>query len=131
MNLFLIRSKNKTEDFILSITKNCETLIKQSHRKPQELHEIKQSKSRETFHFNPSNNLGLDSNWMSSFITPETYNSTFNIKEQNNKFELHTDTFDDFSFSELIDELEAIFSVSDITPQNLQHEMIGPHIIET
>ena len=29
----MIRPKNETEDLLLSITKNCETLIEQTHRK--------------------------------------------------------------------------------------------------
>ena len=33
MNLNMIRPKNETEDTLLSITKNCETLIDQSHKK--------------------------------------------------------------------------------------------------
>ena len=32
----MIRPKNQTEDLLLSITKNCETLIKHPHRKPEE-----------------------------------------------------------------------------------------------
>ena len=36
MNLDMIRPKNETEDILLSITKNCETLIKETHTKPQE-----------------------------------------------------------------------------------------------
>ena len=35
MNLNVIRPKNQTEDLLLSITKNCETLIKQTHRKTE------------------------------------------------------------------------------------------------
>ena len=30
------RPKNKAEDLLLSITKSCETLIQQTHTKPQE-----------------------------------------------------------------------------------------------
>ena len=36
MNLKLNGRKNETEDLSLSITKNCETLFKQTHRKPEE-----------------------------------------------------------------------------------------------
>ena len=32
----MIRPKNKTEDLLLSIPKNCETLIEQTHRKAEE-----------------------------------------------------------------------------------------------
>ena len=51
-NLNMIRPKNQTEDLLLSITKNCETLIRQTHTKPQETLEFKMTKPRETFHFN-------------------------------------------------------------------------------
>ena len=33
MNLNMIQPKNETEDLLLSITNNCETLIEQTHRK--------------------------------------------------------------------------------------------------
>ena len=36
MNLNMIRPKNQTDDLLLSITKNCQTLIKQTHRKAEE-----------------------------------------------------------------------------------------------
>ena len=49
----MIRPKNETEDLLLSITKNCETLIKQTHRKAEETLEFKMNKPKETFHFNP------------------------------------------------------------------------------
>ena len=41
MNLNMIRPKNETEDLLLSITKNCETIIKQTHRKPEETLDLK------------------------------------------------------------------------------------------
>ena len=53
MNLNMIRPKAQTEDLLLSITKNCETLIKQTLRKAEETLEFKMIKSRQTFHFNP------------------------------------------------------------------------------
>ena len=52
MNLNMIRSENQTEDLILSVTKNCETLIEQTHRKAEETLESKMTKPKETFHFN-------------------------------------------------------------------------------
>ena len=36
MNLNMIRPKNETEDLLLSITKNCRTLIEQTDRKAEE-----------------------------------------------------------------------------------------------
>ena len=47
-------------DLLLSITKNCETFIKQTHTKPQETLELKLIKPRETFSIQPSVILGLD-----------------------------------------------------------------------
>ena len=41
MNLKMIRPKNEAEDLILSITKNCETLINQTLTKAQETMEFK------------------------------------------------------------------------------------------
>ena len=46
MNLNMIRSKIDTENLLLSITKNFETLIKQTHTKPEEMLEFKLTKSR-------------------------------------------------------------------------------------
>ena len=36
MNLKMFRPKNETEDLLLSIAKNCETLVHQAHTKPEE-----------------------------------------------------------------------------------------------
>ena len=119
MNLNKIRPKKETEDLVLSITKIFENVIKQTHTQRQEKLEFTLTRSRETFQFNPSINLGLDSNWMIGLITLGVYNSFFNLTEENNNFELYTDTFDQFSFSELKDELEKILKFSDITPYHL------------
>ena len=53
MNLNMTRPKNEAEDLLLSITKNCELFIEQTHRKAEETLEFKKTKSRETFHFDP------------------------------------------------------------------------------
>ena len=60
----------------------------------------------------------------------EVYNSIFKITEEKYNFELYTDTFNEFSFKELKDELERKLSFPDITPYHLQHAKIGPRIIE-
>ena len=52
MNLKMIRPENDTED-LLSITKNFETLIKQTYRKVEETLEFKLTKPREIIHFKP------------------------------------------------------------------------------
>ena len=75
MNLNLVRPKNQTEDLLLSITKNCETPIEQTHRKPEETLEFKMTKARETFHFNPPVEV-----WMIGLISLELYNSIFGLK---------------------------------------------------
>ena len=49
----MIQPENETEDLLLSITKNCETLIQQTHTEPQETLEFKMIKPREIFHFTP------------------------------------------------------------------------------
>ena len=53
MNLKLVRRKNETRDLLLSITKNCETLFEQNHRKAEETLEFKMNKPTKTFQFKP------------------------------------------------------------------------------
>ena len=60
----MIRPRKKTEVLLLSITKNCETPIKQTHTRPQETLEFKLSQSRQTFHFNPP--ISIERVWMIS-----------------------------------------------------------------
>ena len=124
----MIRPKNDTEDLLFSITNNCETLIEQTHAKAEETLKFKLTKPTETFSFNPT--IPIEGSWMLGLTSLEVYNSTFNITEKNNKFELYTDTFEESSFEELKDEIEQILNISDITPYHLQHEKIGPRIIE-
>ena len=59
------------------------------------------------------------------------YNSSFTITQENNKLELYTDAFDEFSFTELKDEVEEIVSISDIAPSHLQHQLVGPRNIQS
>ena len=125
----MIQPKNETEDLLLSITKNCETLVEQSHRKPEETLEFKMTKPRAIFHFKPP--IHTKGDWMLGLIDLEVYNSIFNITEENNKFELYTDTFDEFSFAELKDEFEEILNISEITDDHLEDEILAPRIAET
>ena len=125
----MIQPKNETEGLLLSITKNCERLVEQTHRKPEETLEFKMLKSRETFHFNPPINTKGD--WMLGLIDLEVYNSIFNITEENNKFELYTDAFDEFAFEELKDEVEEILNIPTITDDHLEDETLAPRIAET
>ena len=129
MNLNMIKPKNETEDLLLSITKNCETVIEQTHRKPRETLKFKIIKQRATFQINP--HIHIKGDWMIRITDLEVYNSIFNINHTNNKFELYTDTIDDFSFEEIKDELEEILDIPNITDAHLQDEILGPRIFST
>ena len=127
----MIRPKNQTEDFLLSITKNCETLIEQTHTKPQETLEFKMIKPRETFHFKPP--IQIKGYWMIGLTDLEVYNSIFNITEENNKLELYK--FPDekaggVTYEKVRDEIEKGLDIEDITAEDLQDDIIGPIIIE-
>ena len=86
-------------------------------------------KPRETFHFNPP--IQTKGDWMLRLTDLEVYNSLFNITKENNKFELHTDTFDEFSFEEFKDEVGEILSIPNITDSHLEDETLAPRIIKT
>ena len=131
MNLNLITPKNEIDGLLLSITKNCETLIEQTHRKPEETLEFKMNKSREIFHFNPP--IQVKEEWMLGLIDLEVYNSIFNITEQNNKFELYK--FPDeisggVTYEKVREGIERDLDISDITAADLQDDIIAPIIIE-
>ena len=128
MKLNMIIPKNETEDLLLSITKNCETLIEQTHRKPEETLEFKMTKSREIFHFTPP--MEIKEDWMLGLVNLEVYNSIFNITEENTKFEIYRDSSNKFRFLELKDELEEILNISHITIEHLDDEVLGPQIID-
>ena len=66
---------------------------------------------------------------MDDRINAFTSTHFFDLTEENNKLELFTATFDEFSFTELKDELEEIFCLSDITPKHPRHEIIETRII--
>ena len=87
MNLNMIRPKNGTEDSLLSITKNCQTLIVQTHRKAGEALELKKIQAKQPFHFKPP--IPIDGSWMLALTIQEVYHSIFSITEGNNKFELY------------------------------------------
>ena len=103
-------------------------MVKQTHRKPEETLEFKMLKPRETFHFNsPINTKG---DWMLGLIDLEVYNSIFNKTKENNKFELYTDTFDEFSFHELQDEVAEILNIPTITDDHLDDKATADRIAE-
>ena len=127
----MIRPRNETEDLLLSITKNCETLIEQTHRKAEETLEFKMIKPRETFHFNPP--IQIKDNWMIGLVDLEVYNSIFNITEENNKFELYKfpdNKIGGITYTKVRDEIERDLDISDITDADLQDEIMAPIIIE-
>ena len=51
MNLNKIRPENNAENLLLSITVNCEIPNEQTHKKPEETLEFKQTEQRETISF--------------------------------------------------------------------------------
>ena len=131
MNLNMMQPKNETEDLLLSITKNCETLIEQTHTKPQETLEFKMTKPRETFHFKTP--IQIKGDWMVGLTGLEVYNSIYNITEENNKFELYK--FPDekaggVTYEKVRDEIEKDLDIEDITAEDLQDDIIGPIIFE-
>ena len=85
-------------------------------------------KPRKTFHPNPP--ISSEGTGMDGLTSLEVYKNIFNITEENNKFELYTDTFDEISFIKLKGEVAKILHISDITPYHLKHETIAPLIIE-
>ena len=69
----------KTEDFLLSIAKNCETLFEQTHRKAEKTLEFKMIKTEETLHFNPP--IHIEGDWTIGLVDLERYISIFIITE--------------------------------------------------
>ena len=68
----------KQKIFLLSNTKNCDTLIKQTHTKPQEPLDLKKTKQpRKTFSFKPQ--ISIEGCWLISLKSLEVYDSVFNI----------------------------------------------------
>ena len=107
----MIRPNNRTEDLIISIPKNCETFIKQTHRRAEETLEFKLSQPRKIFHFTPP--ILVEVSWMIGLTILEVYNSIFIIiTEETIKFVLYKDNFDEFSSEELKDELEEYYTIS-------------------
>ena len=131
MNLNMIRPKNETEDLLLSITKSSETLIEQTHRKPEETLEFKMIKPRETFHFEPP--IPVKGDWMIGLTDLEVYNSIFNITEENNKLQLYKfpeEKAGGVTYEKVRDDIERDLDISDITAADLQDDLIAPIIIE-
>ena len=127
----MIRSKNETGYLLLSVTKNCETLIYQTHRKAEGTLEFKTIQSKQTFHFKPP--IPIEGSWMRRLTDLEVYTSIFNITEEKNKFELYNfpdEKFGGVSYDKVRDEIEKDLDISDITATDLQDDFIGPIIIK-
>ena len=131
MNLNMIRPKNETEELLLSITKNFESLIEQTHTNSQETLEFKMTKPRETFYFKPP--IQIKGDWMIGLTDLEVYNSIFNITEENNKFDLYKipdEKAGGVTYEKVRDEIEKDLDIEDITAEDFQDDIIGPIIIE-
>ena len=127
----MIRPKNETENLLLSITENCETLIEQTHRKAEETLEFKKTKPKETFHFKPQ--LSIEGSLMIGLTDLEVYNSIFTITEENIKFKLYKfpdEKSSGVTYEKVRDEIEKELDIEDITATDLQDDIIAPIIIE-
>ena len=51
----MIQHKNGAEELLLSTAKNCETLIKQTHRKAEETLEFKNDQNKRNISFQSTN----------------------------------------------------------------------------
>ena len=130
MNLHMITPKNEIEDFLLSITKNCRTLVDQTYKRPEEALEFKKTKSKETFHFNPP--IQVKEVWMLGLVDLEVYNSIFNIREENSKFKIYKfrdEKIGGITYEKARNEIEKDLDIEGITAEDLQDEIIGPLII--
>ena len=126
----MFKPKNETEDFLLSININCEMLITQTYRIPEETIEFKMDKLKETFHFKPS--IPLEVSWMIGLTYLEEYNSTFKRTEENNNFKLYLfpeSKIGGISYEKVRDEIENDLDISDITATDLQDEIIGSFMV--
>ena len=88
-------------------------------------------KSRKTIHFKPP--IQVKGDWMLGLVNLEVYNSTFNITEKNNKFELYKFPDEEaggISYIKVRDVIGRDLDISDITATDLQDDIIAPIIIE-
>ena len=114
---------------LLSLTKNCETLIEQIQRKAEETLEFEMIEPRETFQFKPT--VQIKGDWKIGLTDIKVYNSFFNITEENKKFELYK--FPDeksggISYEKFRDDFERNLDFLDITATDLQVEILPPNI---
>ena len=127
MNSNMIRPKCHTEDLLLSVTRNCQTLIEQTHTRPGETLEYRMIEPRETFHFSPP--IQFNGDWMIGLTDLEVYNSIFNITTTNNKFEIYDfpdEKFGGISYEKIRDDIEKDLEFSHIAATDLQDDIVGP-----
>ena len=64
-------------------------------------------------------------------LSLEFYSSTFNITEENMKFELYTGYLEEeFSYTQLKDKVAEVLSLPNIKSEELEHETFGPKSFE-
>ena len=127
----MIRPESETENLPLSITKKCETLIKQTHTKPEGTFGFKLTKPSKTISFIPS--IPIEGFCMMGLSNLEAYNSIFNIKRHDKKFKHYK--FPDsksggLSNEKLRDDIARDMEVTDITATDFQYQRTGPIFIE-
>ena len=126
MILNIIRPKNETEDLLISITKKCETLMTQTHRKAQETLEFKPTTSGKTFSFKLP--FSIEGSWMIGLTSLDILISIRFMNKDYNKFEHYTPKSDEFSLGKSKNELEDILKVSDISLKNPRDDRIAARI---
>ena len=128
----MIEPKVETQDLLLSITKNCETLINHIHIRLEETLEFKMTKQKGTFHFNPP--IQIESDCLLGLIDLGVYNSIFNKTEENNILELYKypdSKIGGVSYEKVRYEIEKHLGGSDITATDLQDDIIGPLLLKS
>ena len=92
--------------------------------------EFKHNERRKTFQFQPA--ISIEESWMIGGTVLEVYDSIFIITEEIDKFELYTQPLEDeFSYTQFKDNIAEILGLSNISREDLQHEIHGPDIIKT
>ena len=123
----MIRPRNEAAGLLLSKTKNCEKLIKQTHTKLQETLDFGPTQPGKIFSFKRSNNLGLESKTMIGLTSLELNNFFKILKKTSSKV---IQVFLMISFTELKDELDDILGLSDISHEHLQDNKKRKHNIK-
>ena len=84
---------------------------------------------REIYHFKPA--IPIQGSWTIDLISLEVYNSIFFINTTNIKFQLYTGPLGtELSYTTLKDEVAEVLGLSDISPEHLEREILGPVILQ-